>query len=467
VPYSSPERLAEGLVDFYADLWALAVVLYEMATGLPPYQADTTERLERMIRSLIPPPPAPDPCPEPLRRILIKAMMPEPELRYASAREFADDLIMYRTGGPVRAVTEDLEATRRTFRRDTEETRRAAGSHVDADTRRTGSDVPKPEVLKGPPPKGLKEPHPRVRQARRITLCMVAALLLYGCFETLSAYMLYRRGEKFENEIQTEQVTDPGQIWTRWTELSGDNSSSVFLRGPRKVVRQKMVEAADHVIASYRNSDAVNENGWRGARDELSHSLLLDPDESVRGKLRLAEGHLARIEGTTHHNTTQLNEAVERFNEAERLLPNSPDPPLGLARLYIYGFKEIDKADQELHQAEKHGFAIGPREKSQLADGYRDRADRTYWDSRNVRGLPQEKEQIERARDDYQRALELYQAVAPYGSANASIVRVQNSLESVNFRLQEIEHPASPEGDNPDAKSGALDKLRKLLRIWR
>src|SRR5215471_10612230 len=135
VPYASPERLEEGQVDFHADLWALAVVLYEMATGLPPYQADTTERLERMIRSLIPPPPAPDPCPEALRRILIKAMMPEPELRYASAREFADELIMFRTGGPVRAVTEDLDATRRTFRRDTEETRRAAGD----DTRRTGA----------------------------------------------------------------------------------------------------------------------------------------------------------------------------------------------------------------------------------------------------------------------------------------------------------------------------------------
>jgi hypothetical protein len=233
-----------------------------------------------------------------------------------------------------------------------------------------------------------------------------------------------------------------------------------------------MVEASDRVIVSYRNSDAVYENGWKGARDELSHALLLDPDDAVRGKLRLAEAHLARIDGTTHHNTTELNDAVDRFNEAQRLLPNSPDPALGLARLYVYGLKDIEKADQELHQAEKHGFVIGSREKSQLADGYRDRADRTYWDSRNVRGLPQEKEQVERARDDYQRSLELYQAIAPYGNANASIVRVQNSLESVNFRLQEIDHPAQPpdtSGDkSPGDKSpGAMDKLRKFLHIWR
>ena len=74
-----------------------------------------------------------------------------------------------------------------------------------------------------------------------------------------------------------------------------------------------------------------------------------------------------------------------------------------------------------------------------LADGYRDRGDRLWWDSRNIRGLPQEKDQIQRAADDYRRALELYQGIAPYGNASASIVRVQQSLESVNFRLRQLE----------------------------
>ena len=70
-----------------------------------------------MIRSRIPPPPAPDPCPEPLRRILQKAMAPDPEMRYQSAQEFGDDLVAFRAGGPVRAALEDLDATRRTYRR--------------------------------------------------------------------------------------------------------------------------------------------------------------------------------------------------------------------------------------------------------------------------------------------------------------------------------------------------------------
>src|SRR5256714_6474439 len=50
VPYASPERLDTGDVDFGSDLWSLAVMLYEMLTGMQPYHAESTERLERMIR---------------------------------------------------------------------------------------------------------------------------------------------------------------------------------------------------------------------------------------------------------------------------------------------------------------------------------------------------------------------------------------------------------------------------------
>jgi hypothetical protein len=53
--------------------------------------------------------------------------------------------------------------------------------------------------------------------------------------------------------------------------------------------------------------------------------------------------------------------------------------------------------------------------------------------------LPPEKDQIQRAADDYQRSLELYQGIAPFGKAFVNIVRVRLSLEQVNFRLHEIE----------------------------
>ncbi len=445
VPYASPERLDSGEVNALSDLWSLAVMLYEMVTGLQPYHADSTDRLERMIRSRIPPPPAPDPCPELLRRILAKAMAPNPQARYQSAAEFAADLRAFRAGEPIPGLQQDWDATRRTFVRapaaadETRRTEPSGSASAAEETRRTSAPVSAP-----PPARLRRRPSPFGLFMRAIAALALASML-YGSWFTVSEYLLWKHGQQLERNIQTEQLTDLDQIWKQWTELSRGNPSSLLLHGVRKLVKQKFVAAADQVITTYRNSDTqpVYEKDWDRARTLLARALAVDPDDSVRGKLRLCEGHIARINGTAHGNMAELNRAAAKFTEAQQLMPKSPDPELGLARLYVYGLKDIDRADQVLDEAAKHGYRMGNREKLQLADGYRARADRLWWDSRNVRGLPQEKDQVQRAGDDYHRALELYQSIAPYGNSNDSIVRTEKSLESVAFRLQQLEDPGS------------------------
>ncbi len=436
VPYASPERLDRGEVNALSDLWSLAVMLYEMVTGLKPYHAESTERLESMIRSRIPPPPAPDPCPEPLRHVLMKAMAPDPELRYPSAHDFASDLRAFRNGEAVAISAEDLDATRRTFRR----------SEADDETRRT-SRVNRDVAGHVP------APLPPARRGMfhyfvRVLTALVMASVIYGSWTVVSEYFLWKHSGELERQVQTEQITDPDAIWAKWTELSKGNPSSLLLHGSRNVVKQKFLAEADHVIATYRDSDSlqVYEKDWERARTMLARALAVDPDDSTRGKLRLVEGHLARINGGAHSSVAELNLAVDKFNAAERLMPKSPDPELGLARVYVYGLKDIDRAYQAMQQAEKRGYQLRNRERAQLADGYRARADRLWWDSRNVRGLPQEQDEIQRAADDYNRALGLYKDVAPYGNANDGIVRVEKSLESVNFRLQQIAQQAQPGG---------------------
>jgi tetratricopeptide (TPR) repeat protein len=425
-------------------LWSLAVMLYEMVAGMQPYHADTTERLERMIRSRIAPPPAPDPCPEPLRRILIKSMAPNPELRYPTAHEFGTDLEAFRDGTPVAAVSEDLDATRRTYRPREDpgdETRRTALPLMGVsgeETRRTGrhAAAAAAQTKAAAPPKASA-----YSITMRVLLLLLLAGVLFGGWVLTSNYLLYQHGQQLEREVQAEQLTDLDQIWNRWTELSKGNASSYLLYGPRKVVKQKFVAVVDHVIDTYRNNESqvIYEKEWERARTMAARALAVDPEESIRGKLRLCEGHLSRINGTSHRSAQELNLAVEKFNEAQKLLPRSPDPELGLARVYVYGLKDIDKGYEALQEAQKRGYQLGSREKSLLADGYRDRADRLWWDSRNVRGLPPEKDQIQRAADDYKRAEELYQGISPWGKSIVNLVRVRLSLESVNFRLHQIE----------------------------
>jgi tetratricopeptide (TPR) repeat protein/predicted Ser/Thr protein kinase len=471
VPYASPERLETGAVDAGSDLWSLAVMLYEMATGMQPYHADSTERLERMIRSRIPPPPAPDPCPEAVRRILMKALASAPEARYQTARQFEEDLQAFRAGRPVKAADEDLDATRRTFREDRDETRRTGAADAgEAPTRKSAAPVAAPAVqpLPAAPEKTPTERGELFYWGMRALVAFALLAMVGAAWEAVSDIRLYQRGKEFEHDVAAEQLTDPNQIWDRWAELSQGHSSSLFLQGPRHAVERKFVASADHVIDTYRNNEAqpVYEADWLRARTMLLHALSADPDDKmVHGKLRLAEGHLARINGTSHKSAAELNLAVEKFAEAQQYMPQSPDPALGLARVYVYGLKDIDRAAQAFDQAVNHGYKLGNREKSQLADGYRERADRLWWDSRNVRGLPQERDQIQRAADDYKRALDLYQQSAPYGNANARVGQVQSSLDSVNTRLAEIEKEAqasaAPEhGKVAGAIIGLIDALR-------
>jgi tetratricopeptide (TPR) repeat protein len=386
-------------------------------------------------------------------------MAPNPALRYASAQEFGADLEAFLAGTPVAAASEDLDATRRTFHPptaaagdDLDATRRTGGGTSAEETRRTEGRGANPGTDNGVHAAqkarlGTPKSVPSVAPAplayiysMRVLLGLLLAGLLYGGWALTSDYLLYRHGQQLAREVEAEQLTDLDQIWDRWTELSRGNASSLLLHGPRKVVKQKFVAAADHVIDTYRNNEAqlIYEKEWEHARTMAARALAVDPDDSTRGKLRLSEGHLARINGTSHHSAQELNEAVEKFEEAQKLLPRSPDPELGLARVYVYGLKDIDKGYDALQQAQQRGYALGNREKLLLADGYRDRADRLWWDSRNVRGLPPEKDQIQRAADDYKRAEELYQGISPWGKSIVNLVRVRLSLESVNFRLHEI-----------------------------
>src|SRR5262249_31246709 len=85
--YCSPERLERSEVDKQSDFWAVGASLYEMLAGVPPYQAESTRKLEELIRSGRPPR-ALSAFPKGLRAIVTKALTPEPRRRYATAQAF-------------------------------------------------------------------------------------------------------------------------------------------------------------------------------------------------------------------------------------------------------------------------------------------------------------------------------------------------------------------------------------------
>ena len=98
VHYISPEQ-AKGLpVDDRTDVYSLGIVMYEMLTGLLPFDDEDELRIPLMHLSTVPTPIEelmPD-VPKELIRITMKAMEPELEWRYQSAEELLEDLRAFR-----------------------------------------------------------------------------------------------------------------------------------------------------------------------------------------------------------------------------------------------------------------------------------------------------------------------------------------------------------------------------------
>ena len=94
VGYMAPEQLEGGLVDPRTDLYALGLVLYEIATGCNPFLGHSpSSTIANILKEEAPPVAQRNPlAPSELGRILQKCLRKHREERYASARDLAVDL---------------------------------------------------------------------------------------------------------------------------------------------------------------------------------------------------------------------------------------------------------------------------------------------------------------------------------------------------------------------------------------
>lgn len=110
--YAAPEQVTGGAVTTATDVYALGVILYEMLAGRRPYEVDrgTLTAIVEAVRDTDPAP-ASAVAPDERRRVLrgdldaitAKALEKDPDRRYGSANELADDLRRYLDRLPVQA----------------------------------------------------------------------------------------------------------------------------------------------------------------------------------------------------------------------------------------------------------------------------------------------------------------------------------------------------------------------------
>jgi serine/threonine-protein kinase len=133
--YMSPEQAAGAPVDHRGDIYSYGVILYELASGKVPFDADNfmgilTQHMYKApvpIRALVP---APQEVPPGLEAVVLKCLSKRPEQRYASMEELIADLDKVLAGAIPAAVPEMMN--------------RSGGFNVPADYFKKGAGMPAP-----------------------------------------------------------------------------------------------------------------------------------------------------------------------------------------------------------------------------------------------------------------------------------------------------------------------------------
>ncbi|HML17319.1 MAG TPA: serine/threonine-protein kinase [Bryobacteraceae bacterium] len=444
--YCSPERLANGQVDAQADLWALGVSLYEMVAGSLPYQAQSTRRLENLIRSRKPPRALPADCPARLRAILAKALAADIGRRYPSASAFETDLRAFVESRATIAENQVQPSW------DANETIQKAPP---------GAATRRQRLMDHISDARLAVPALRRRFANEVWSIGAGVLLGLFLVAPLSySYNVHRASRSILaadfTRLNAAAITAD---WNLFKKLERENNflgGFSPMTGVAGTLHAKLMAAADAVIEHYRNSSdsSLADFDWTKARLCLSYARQLDGnDREAHGKLALCDGYLNLIENPQ---LPKADLSETDFAIAAADLPRSPDPHLGLARLYTYAFRNAGKAKSEFTEAERRGFRAGPRELKQEADAYLFRAE---WELRQAQretasskttpsktpsSRKDETRWLRQASNDLDRARGIYEPIVGFADVSDALDQLYEDRGSADQLRAQLDPPPQP-----------------------
>ena len=424
IPYSSPERLRTGDVDQQSDLWAVAVMLYEMTAGAHPFSAPLNMIRMRTLDGRGPDP-LPAQCPAALSNIIYKALAGSHDDRYSSARELAEDLERYLKGEPVEATAPDPDATVRTPR----------------------PSVPPPIPIPRParPFESLLAPFRRYRSdVRLVVVGLVAFVAIAIAYRQIQ---VGKTGGEARRALLAGQISI-GQAWDQYSELRRSAWFPLLLYGLQDTLKNKLMEEGTEPIVDYRQDQpTATLADWQRCADDLRRFLQIDPrNKLAQGREHICEGQISRIRAryTSHGkvllNPKLLNQAIGQFQQAAELMPDSPDPYLAMAPVYLYYQQDYERGMAMQQAAVKRGHAAGKRETAQMADTLKANARHDLSLAQQMDDDPaRRKQHLQNAISAFESSIEYYGQISGFAGATQGMREAMQGKQQAQKMLDQVE----------------------------
>ena len=104
-PYMAPEQF-NGKAVFASDIYSIGITMYQMLTGVLPYETPSPADIERLMTGeLVTAPRVHNPqIPKPINDIVLKSLSPDLTVRYTRAGDLLEELLVARQHGAPRPV---------------------------------------------------------------------------------------------------------------------------------------------------------------------------------------------------------------------------------------------------------------------------------------------------------------------------------------------------------------------------
>jgi hypothetical protein len=110
---------------------------------------------------------------------------------------------------------------------------------------------------------------------------------------------------------------------------------------------------------------------------------------------------------------------------------------------------ELDKAEEELKEAQRNGFRPGRREQKALADAYRKHGERWIAEAKRAHDINKMQDALKHADTDLEHAQSLYNSVAPFMNGTELAEKVSLERDQAQRTLTAAQQATAPPAPEP------------------